>query len=78
MDIVHDYVKMFSGMMLDIKYMFEEDKFFYFLEELKPWARIELQRQHLQDVATTKIAAKRLMHYAIENTQPKEAQSIAR
>ena len=40
MDIVHDYVKKFSGMMLDIKYMFEEDKFFYFLEELKPWARM--------------------------------------
>ena len=38
-------------MMLDIRDMFEKDKMFYFLKGLKPWAKTELQRQRVQDVA---------------------------
>ncbi|KAJ7942702.1 Transposon Ty3-G Gag-Pol polyprotein [Quillaja saponaria] len=37
--------------MLDIRDMSEKDKMFYFLEGLKPWARAELQRQWVKDLA---------------------------
>ncbi|KAL0457789.1 UNVERIFIED_CONTAM: RNA-directed DNA polymerase [Sesamum latifolium] len=42
---VRDYVKSFSALMLDIRDMSEKDKLFTFMEGLKPWARLELQRQ---------------------------------
>ena len=46
-------MKAFSALMLDIRDMFEKDKLFYFLEELKPWARMELHRQRVLDLAMT-------------------------
>ena len=52
--------------MLDIKDMSEENKLFYFLEGLKHWARTELQRQCVQDLAIPQT------DYAID-TQPKKA-----
>ena len=74
---VREYVKKFSGLMLDIKDMSEEDKLFYFIEGLKPWARTELQRQRVQDLATAQTAAEHLTNYATESTQPKKAQPSA-
>ncbi|KAL2252781.1 UNVERIFIED_CONTAM: hypothetical protein Sindi_0072800, partial [Sesamum indicum] len=41
---VREYVKSFSALMLDIRDMSEKDKLFTFMEGLKPWARLELQR----------------------------------
>ncbi|KAL0367187.1 UNVERIFIED_CONTAM: hypothetical protein Sradi_3608800 [Sesamum radiatum] len=37
-----DFVKSFSMLMLDIRNMLEKDKLFTFMEDLKPWARLEL------------------------------------
>ena len=77
---IHEYVKKFLGLiglMLDIKDISKEDKLFYFFEGLKPWARTELQRQRVQDLATTQIATERLTDYATESTQPKKAQPSA-
>ena len=73
----YGYVKRFLGSMLDIKDMSEEDKFLYFLEGLKPWARTKLQRQRVQDLATTQTAVEHLTDYATETTQPKKVQPIA-
>ncbi|KAL0304835.1 UNVERIFIED_CONTAM: hypothetical protein Scaly_3006800 [Sesamum calycinum] len=39
------YVKTFSALMLDIRDMSEKDKLFTFMEGLKLWVRLELQRQ---------------------------------
>ena len=39
---IREYVKKFLALMLDIRDIFEKDKMFFFLEGLKPWARIEL------------------------------------
>ncbi|KAL0411643.1 UNVERIFIED_CONTAM: hypothetical protein Slati_3754000 [Sesamum latifolium] len=47
---MQDYVKAFSALMLDIRNMSEKDKLFTFIEGLKPWARIELQRQRVTDL----------------------------
>ncbi|KAL0449383.1 UNVERIFIED_CONTAM: hypothetical protein Slati_1494700 [Sesamum latifolium] len=43
-DSVRDYVKAFTALMLDIRDMSEKDKLFTFMEGMKPWARLELQR----------------------------------
>ena len=71
---VREYVKKFSGLMLDIKDMSEADKLFHFYEGLKPWARTEQQRQRIQDLATAQTAAERLTDYTSENTQQKKNQ----
>ena len=42
MGTVREYMKKFLGLMLDIKDMSKEDKFFHFLEGLKQWARTKL------------------------------------
>ena len=34
---VRDYIKEFSALMLDIKDMSDEDRFFHFLKGLQPW-----------------------------------------
>ncbi|KAL0374990.1 UNVERIFIED_CONTAM: hypothetical protein Sradi_3414700 [Sesamum radiatum] len=47
---MQDYVKSFSTLMLDIRDMSEKDKLFTFIEGLKPWARLELQRQLVTDL----------------------------
>ncbi|KAL2531397.1 Uncharacterized protein Adt_04748 [Abeliophyllum distichum] len=60
---IWDYVKTFSGHMLDIRDMSEKDKLFTFVEGLKPWARTELQRQKVDDVSTAMGAAECLMDY---------------
>ena len=58
--------------MLDIKDMSKEDKLFYFLERLKPWARTKLQRQYVQHLATAQTATERLIDYATKSTKPKK------
>ncbi|KAH7846518.1 hypothetical protein Vadar_014884 [Vaccinium darrowii] len=59
--------------MLDIKDMSEKDKLFFFLEGLKPWARIELQRQRVQDLTHAQAAAECLTDYA----EPKQRDAIS-
>lgn len=55
--------------MLDIRDMSEKDKLFFFLECLKPWARAELQRQRVQDLARAQAASECLTFYI----EPKRA-----
>ncbi|KAL0422585.1 UNVERIFIED_CONTAM: Transposon Tf2-11 polyprotein [Sesamum latifolium] len=63
---VRDYVKSFSALMLDIRDMSEKDKLFTFMEGLKPWARLELQRQRVTDLGSAMAAAERLTDFALE------------
>lgn len=44
--------------------MSEKDKLFHFLEGLKPWARAELERRAVQDLASAQAAAERLTDYS--------------
>lgn len=44
MRAMHEYVKEFSSLMLDIMNMFEEDKLFNFMSGLELWAQVELRR----------------------------------
>ena len=60
---VRDYVKEFSSLMLDIKNMLEEDKFFNFMSGLQGWAQTKLHRQGVCDLPTAMIEADSLVDY---------------
>ncbi|KAL0317579.1 UNVERIFIED_CONTAM: hypothetical protein Sangu_2172200 [Sesamum angustifolium] len=66
-DSVQDYVKAFSTLMLDIRDMSEKDKLFTFMEGLKPWAQLELQRPRVIDLGSAMTAAERLTDFNLEN-----------
>ncbi|KAL0368713.1 UNVERIFIED_CONTAM: hypothetical protein Scaly_1090200 [Sesamum calycinum] len=69
---VRDYVKTFSALMLDIRDMSEKDKLFTFMEGLKPWARLELQRQRVTDLGSAMAAAERLTDFNPENRKDRQ------
>ncbi|KAL4018158.1 hypothetical protein IC575_021748 [Cucumis melo] len=57
---IREYVKQFTGLMLDIRDMSEKDKVFCFVEGLKPWAKTKLYEQRVQDLTSAYAAAERL------------------
>ncbi|KAL0379220.1 UNVERIFIED_CONTAM: hypothetical protein Sradi_3227500 [Sesamum radiatum] len=73
---MQDYVKSFSALMLDIRDMSEKDKLFTFMEGLKPWARLELQRQRVTNFGMAMTAVERLTDFTSETRRdrikPKE------
>ncbi|KAL0462683.1 UNVERIFIED_CONTAM: hypothetical protein Slati_0155900 [Sesamum latifolium] len=69
---MQDYVKAFSALMLDIRDMSEKDKLFTFMEGLKPWARVELQRQRVTDLGSAMTAAERLTDFASETRRDRQ------
>ncbi|KAL0414268.1 UNVERIFIED_CONTAM: hypothetical protein Sradi_1628500 [Sesamum radiatum] len=72
---VRDYVKSFSALMLDIRDMSEKDKLFTFMEGLKPWARLELQRQRVTDLGSAMAAAERLTDFVSETRKDRQTTS---
>ncbi|XP_050374592.1 uncharacterized protein LOC126792152 [Argentina anserina] len=56
--------------------MSEKDRLFYFLEGLKPWARTELQRQRVQDMASAQAAVERLTDYTFEENSARRNSSF--
>ncbi|KAL0288488.1 UNVERIFIED_CONTAM: hypothetical protein Sangu_2656100 [Sesamum angustifolium] len=62
----------FSALMLDIRDMSEKDKLFTFMEGLKPWARLELQRQRVIDLGSAMAAAERLTDFNPENRKDRQ------
>ncbi|KAL0454956.1 UNVERIFIED_CONTAM: hypothetical protein Slati_0834800 [Sesamum latifolium] len=69
---MQDYVKAFSALMLNIRDMSEKDKLFTFMEGLKPWARVELQRQQVTDLGSAMTAAERLTDFASETRRDRK------
>ncbi|TXG66949.1 hypothetical protein EZV62_008224 [Acer yangbiense] len=66
------HVKEFTALILEIEDMSNKDKLFYFMDSLKDWAKVELERRNVQDLDTVIVAAKLLG----DNTQPKEQKYI--
>ena len=60
---VRNYVKEFKSLMLDIKNMLEEYKFFNFMSELQGWDQTELRRQGVHDLPIVMAAADCLVDY---------------
>ncbi|KAL0303329.1 UNVERIFIED_CONTAM: hypothetical protein Sradi_6201000 [Sesamum radiatum] len=61
--------------MLDIRDMSEKDKLFTFMESLKPWARLELQRQRVTDLGSAMAAAEHLTDFASETRKDRQTTS---
>ena len=57
---IKDYIKSFRALMLQIRSMGEEDRFFAFTNRLKEWAQNELRRQNVTTLAAAYEAADRL------------------
>ena len=61
MGSIHDYVKDFCFLLLDIREMSEEDKWYNFLSSLKPWAQMKLRRQMVNDLPSAIVATDALV-----------------
>ena len=62
-ELVRDYVKEFSSLMLDRKNMLEENKLFNFMFGLQGWAQMELWRQEVHDLPAPMATANCLVDY---------------
>lgn len=69
-DTVHDYVKKFSALLLDVKDMSNDDKLFNFMARLQSWAQAELRRQGVKDITQAIIAADTLADYKTSFSSP--------
>ena len=49
---IREYVKEFTTLVLEIPDLSEQDSLFYFLDGLQGWAKTELERRGVQDLAT--------------------------
>ncbi|RVW49075.1 hypothetical protein CK203_111710 [Vitis vinifera] len=60
---IRDYIKEFSSLMLQIPNMTEEELLFNFMDNLQGWAKQELKRRGVQDLAIAMEVAKSLTDY---------------
>ncbi|WKA11995.1 hypothetical protein VitviT2T_029436 [Vitis vinifera] len=60
---IRDYVKEFSSLMLEIPNMTQEELLFNFMDNLQGWAKQELRRRGVQDLATAMAIAESLADY---------------
>ncbi|XP_074373704.1 uncharacterized protein LOC141714059 [Apium graveolens] len=66
--IIHDYVKEFSSLLLDIKNMSDEDKLFNFVSGLKPWEQSELRKQNVKYLNNAIVVTNGLVDYKVGNS----------
>ncbi|KAK0578590.1 hypothetical protein LWI29_012915 [Acer saccharum] len=65
---ISDYVKEFTTLTHEIEDMSDKDQLFFFMDGLKDWARVELERRNVQDIGTAIAATESLADYS----RPKE------
>ena len=61
--LIHEYVKEFSTVMLEIPNMAEKELLFNFMDNLQSLAEQELRRRGVQDLATTMVVVESLVDY---------------
>ncbi|CAN6695431.1 unnamed protein product [Malus baccata var. baccata] len=60
---VKDYVNTFVSLLFEVPNMLEEDKLMYFISGLQNWAKLELQRRHVQTLSDAIAAAESLIEF---------------
>ncbi|KAM2621540.1 hypothetical protein TB2_026279 [Malus domestica] len=60
---VKDYVNAFVSLLFEVPNMSEEDKLMYFMSGLQNWAKLELQRRHVQTLSDAIAAAESLIEF---------------
>ncbi|CAL2230769.1 unnamed protein product [Prunus armeniaca] len=60
---VKDYVAMFTNLLFEVPSMTDEDKLMYFMSGLQNWAKLELQRRHIQTLSEAIAAAESVVEF---------------
>nr|XP_028962225.1 uncharacterized protein LOC114826300 [Malus domestica] len=60
---VKDYVNAFVSLLFEVPNMLEEDKLMYFMSGLQNWAKLELQKRHVQTLSDAIAAAESLIEF---------------
>ncbi|KAL5808962.1 hypothetical protein ACOSQ3_029653 [Xanthoceras sorbifolium] len=60
---IRDYVKEFSSLMLEVPNMSDDELLFNFMDNLQPWAEVELRRCNVQNLAEAIAIAESLIDY---------------
>ncbi|XP_008230434.1 PREDICTED: uncharacterized protein K02A2.6-like [Prunus mume] len=60
---VKNYVATFTNLLFEVPSMKDEDKLMYFMSGLQNWAKLELQRRHVQTLSEAIAAAKSLVEF---------------
>ncbi|CAL9000247.1 unnamed protein product, partial [Prunus brigantina] len=60
---VKDYFTTFTNLLFEVPRMTEEDKLMYFMSGLQNWAKLELQRRHVQTLSEAIPAAESLVEF---------------
>ncbi|KAK3184779.1 hypothetical protein Dsin_032065 [Dipteronia sinensis] len=71
---IHNYIKEFSTLILEIEDMFDKDKLFFFIDGLKEWARVNQERRNVQDLDAAITAAESL----VDLTKARKGQTTIR
>ena len=71
--LISDYVKEFSSLMLEIPNRTKEELLFNFMDNLQGWAKQELSRRSVQDLATAMALAESLLDYKREDSSKVES-----
>ena len=61
---IRDYIKDFTNLVLEIPDLPDNDALFNFMDGLQPWAKTELRRRGVQDLATAIAVAENLIDNA--------------
>ena len=75
MCLIHEYVKEFSTLILEIPNMSEEELLFNFMDNLQSLAEQELRRRGVQDLAMTMAVVESLVEYKREDSSKPKPQS---
>ncbi|RVW22480.1 hypothetical protein CK203_107230 [Vitis vinifera] len=75
MCLIHEYVKEFSTLILEIPNMSEEKLLFNFMDNLQSLAKQELRRRGVQDLAMTMAVVESLVEYKREDSSKPKPQS---
>nr|GEU66337.1 hypothetical protein VITISV_008583 [Tanacetum cinerariifolium] len=73
-EMIREYVKEFTTLVLEIPELFDQDSLFYFFDGLQGWAKTELERQGVQDLSTAIAHAEALIDFSArrESCKPKD------
>ena len=72
---IHEYVKEFSTLMLEIPNMFEEELLFNFMDNLQSWVEQELKRRGVQDLVMVMAVVESLVEYKMGDSFKPKPQS---
>ncbi|CAL1372707.1 unnamed protein product [Linum trigynum] len=72
---VREYVKEFSELLLEIPDITDKEAMHGFLDGLQPWAKMEMQRRGVQDLATAMATAESFVEYKRQESSGREKSS---